>query len=73
MAQELGQSQLPSTSPVLFQNFPLSTMVYFQFVFAAITIIIMAGSFLCRMSFTAWMIFVPLWITFSYTIGAYSL
>jgi len=73
MAQELGQSQLPSTSPVLFQNFPLSTMVYFQFVFAAITIVIMAGAFLGRMNFTAWMLFVPLWITFSYTIGAYSL
>lgn len=73
IAQELGQSQLPSTSPVLFQNFPLSTMVYFQFVFAAITIVIMAGSFLGRMNFTAWMIFVPLWITFSYAIGAYSL
>lgn len=72
-AQELGQSQLPSTSPVLFQAFPLSTMVYFQFVFAAITIVIMAGAFLGRMNFTAWMIFVPLWITFSYTIGAYSL
>jgi Amt family ammonium transporter len=73
MAQELGQSQLPSTSPVLFQNFPLSTMVYFQFVFAAITVIILAGAVLGRMNFTAWMIFVPLWITFSYTIGAYSI
>jgi Amt family ammonium transporter len=48
-------------------------MVYFQLVFAAITIIITAGSFLCRMNFTAWMVFVPLWITFSYAIGAYSL
>ena len=48
-------------------------MVYFQLVFAAITIVITAGSFLCRMNFTAWMIFVPLWITFSYAIGAYSL
>jgi len=73
IAQELGQSQLPSTNPVIFQNFPLSTMVYFQLVFAAITIIITAGSFLCRMNFTAWMVFVPLWITFSYAIGAYSL
>jgi ammonium transporter, Amt family len=73
MAQELGQSQLPSTNPVLFQNFPLSTMVYFQFVFAAITIVITAGAFLGRMNFTAWMIFVPLWITFSYTVGSYSL
>ncbi|KAF9073455.1 ammonium transporter mep1B [Rhodocollybia butyracea] len=73
MAQELGQSQLPSTNPVLFQAFPLSTMVYFQFVFAAITIIIIAGALLGRMNLTAWMIFVPLWITFSYTVGAYSI
>ena len=73
MSQELIQSQLPSMSPVAKQNFPLSTMVYFQFVFAAITIIIMAGSFLGRMNFTAWVIFVPLWITFSYAVGAYSI
>jgi len=71
IAQELGQSCLPSAG--LCQNFPLATMVYFQFVFAAITIVIMAGAFLGRMNFHAWMIFVPLWITFSYTIGAYSL
>lgn len=75
MAQELGQSCLPSAAaaPGLCQNFPLATMVYFQFVFAAITIVIMAGAFLGRMNFHAWMIFVPLWITFSYAIGAYSL
>lgn len=66
----LAQSSIPET--LLSQAFPLATMVYFQFVFAAITIIIMAGSFLGRMNFTAWMIFVPLWITFSYTIGAFS-
>jgi ammonia channel protein AmtB len=71
MAQELEQSCLPSAG--LCQSFPLSTMIYFQFVFAAITIVIMAGAFLGRMNFYAWMIFVPLWITFSYTIGAYSL
>jgi ammonium transporter, Amt family len=72
MDQELVQSQLPSI-PGALQDFPLSTMIYFQFVFAAITIIITAGSFLGRMSFTAWVIFVPLWITFSYAVGAYSL
>ena len=71
MAQELKQSCLPSAD--LCQNFPLSTMVYFQFVFAAITIVILGGALLGRMNFRAWMIFVPLWITFSYTIGAYSL
>ena len=48
-------------------------MVYFQFAFAAITVIITAGAFLCRMNFKAWMIFVPLWLTFSYTIGAFSI
>ncbi|KAG2171690.1 hypothetical protein INT43_008070 [Umbelopsis isabellina] len=67
----LEQSTLPTAN--VSQNFPLATMVYFQFVFAAITLIIMAGAFLGRMSFRAWMAFVPLWLTFSYTIGAFSL
>src|SRR6202051_1896956 len=31
--------------------FPMSTMMYFQFVFAAITVIILAGSLLGRMNF----------------------
>ena len=48
-------------------------MCYFQFVFAAITIIICGGAYLARMNFIAWMIFAPLWITFSYTVGAFSL
>ncbi len=47
----------------------MSTMVFFQFVFAAITIILLGGAVLARMNFTAWMVFVPLWITFSYTVG----
>lgn len=71
MNHELEQSFLPSAG--LYQNFPLSTMIYFQFVFAAITLVILAGAFLGRMNFTAWMLFVPLWLTFCYTIGAYSL
>jgi Amt family ammonium transporter len=50
-----------------------ATMVYFQFVFAAITPIILAGSVLGRMSFKSWMIFVPCWTTFVYSVGAYSL
>lgn len=53
--------------------FPMSTMVWFQFVFAAITVIILAGSVLGRMSFKAWMIFVPIWMTCVYTVGAFSL
>jgi Amt family ammonium transporter len=54
-------------------GFPMSTMMYFQFVFAAITVIIMAGSLIGRMSFKAWIIFVPLWMTFIYTVGAFSI
>jgi Amt family ammonium transporter len=50
-----------------------ATMVYFQFVFAAITPIILLGAILGRVSFKAWIIFVPLWTTFIYSIGAYSL
>lgn len=53
--------------------FPMSTMVWFQFVFAAITVIILAGAVLGRMSFKAWMIFVPVWMTCVYTVGAFSL
>jgi Amt family ammonium transporter len=71
ISQELRQSNLPSVG--LAQAFPLNTMIYFQFVFAAITVIIMAGALLGRMNFTAWIVFVPLWITFRYTIGAYSI
>ena len=71
MDDELRQAILPTSG--ITANFPMSTMVYFQFVFAAITLVIMAGAFLGRMSFKAWMIFVPLWLTFSYTVGAFSL
>ena len=49
--------------------FPMATMMFFQFVFAAITVIILAGSLIGRMSFKAWMIFVPVWMTFVYTVG----
>ncbi len=71
MDWELKQAILPSAQ--VSANFPMSTMVYFQFVFAAITVILLAGALLGRMSFKAWMVFVPLWITLSYTVGAYSL
>ncbi|TQE01640.1 hypothetical protein C1H46_012704 [Malus baccata] len=53
--------------------YPMATMVWFQCVFAAITLILLAGSVLGRMNFKAWMMFVPLWLTFSYTVGAFSL
>src|SRR6202048_5623507 len=54
-------------------TFPMATLIFFQFVFAAITVIILAGSVLGRMNFTAWMIFCPVWLTLVYTVGAFSL
>jgi len=73
---ELNQAVVPganAASPFASAAFPMSAMVYFQFVFAAITLILIAGSLFGRMSFVAWMLFVPLWLTFSYAIGAFSL
>jgi ammonium transporter, Amt family len=69
-----GQATIPAAAsgmPAL--TFPMATLIFFQFVFAAITVIILAGSVLGRMNFTAWMIFCPLWMTFVYTVGAFSL
>jgi Amt family ammonium transporter len=68
----LGRAFIPLASagmPAL--HFSGSVLVYFQFVFAAITPILIAGAVLGRMNFKAWMIFVPLWTTFSYSIGAF--
>jgi ammonium transporter, Amt family len=51
-------------------HFPTSTLAYFQFVFAAITPLLFLGSVLGRMKFKAWLLFVPLWITFVYAVNA---
>ena len=62
-AFSLGQATIPAAAsgmPDL--TFPMATLVFFQFVFAAITVIILAGSVLGRMSFKAWVIFCPVWI-----------
>lgn len=73
----LSQAELPASAtpdvPKLMPFYPMATHVYFQFVFAAITLVLLAGSVLGRMSFRAWMLFVPLWLTCSYTVGAFSL
>ena len=53
------------------QSFPKSALVYFQFVFAAITPILMLGSVLGRVNFKAWIPFVALWTTFVYAINAF--
>lgn len=59
--------------PAFSGKFPSATMVYFQSVFAAITLVLIAGAVLGRMNFYAWMLFVPLWLTFSYTFVAFSI
>ncbi|XP_068644213.1 ammonium transporter 2-like [Aristolochia californica] len=64
-----GTVETPMNEPL----YPMSSLVYFQFTFAAITLILLAGSVLGRMNIKAWMAFVPLWLTFSYTVGAFSL
>jgi Amt family ammonium transporter len=52
-------------------DFPQSSLVYFQFVFAGITPILMLGSVLGRVNFKAWIPFVLLWSTFIYTVNAF--
>uniref|UniRef100_A0A1D1YMM7 Ammonium transporter n=1 Tax=Anthurium amnicola TaxID=1678845 RepID=A0A1D1YMM7_9ARAE len=64
-----GTRETPMTTPF----YPMATLVYFEFMFAAITVILLAGSLLGRMNIKAWMAFVPLWLIFSYTVGAFSL
>lgn len=79
----IKRSNLPAT--VLYFNngtletapvepfFPQATMVIFEFTYAAITVMLLAGSVLGRMNIKAWMAFSPLWLIFSYTVGAFSL
>lgn len=68
----LNTSTPSSSSSSSTAFFNMASLVFFQFQFAAITLILLAGSVLGRMSFRAWMLFVPLWLTLSYTVGAFS-
>lgn len=68
-----GQARIPETTNKVGLLYGMATLVYFQFTFAAITVILLAGSVLGRMSIKAWMVFVPLWLIFCYTVGAFSL
>lgn len=52
-------------------NVPTSTIIFFQFVFAAITPALFVGAVMERMNFKAWMIFVPLWSFLVYSPLAY--
>ncbi|MCY0849780.1 ammonium transporter [Sulfuracidifex metallicus] len=58
----------PSGTPL---DIPTSTYIFFQFVFAAITPVLLAGGVLERMNFKAWMIFVPIWSLLVYSPVAY--
>lgn len=73
---EQGRANIPLLSGKgLMPNFrfPQSDLVYFQFVFAAITPLLFLGSILGRMNFKAWLPFVALWTTFVYTVNAFLL
>ncbi|HEV3053053.1 MAG TPA: ammonium transporter [Solirubrobacteraceae bacterium] len=69
-----GQASIPlvdAGSPTF--RFPLSSLAYFQFVFAAITPILALGSVLGRVNIKAWIPFTALWITFVYAVDAFLL
>ncbi len=73
-AAEQGQANIPLLNGLMPNfRFPQASLVYFQFVFAAITPILFIGSVIGRISFKVWMIFVPLWITFAYAVNAFLL
>jgi len=68
---EQGQASIPLVTTGPNFRFPQSSLVYFQFVFAAITPILMLGSVLGRVNFKAWVPFVALWSTFVYSVNAF--
>jgi Amt family ammonium transporter len=68
--KEQGQANIPLVGGPPW-HFPQSSLVYFQFVFAAITPLLMLGSVLGRINFKAWLIFVPLWISTVYVTNAF--
>ena len=73
---EQGQAHIPSVSGAGLMpkfRFSQSALVYFQFVFAAITPLLLLGSVVGRISFKVWLIFVPLWSTFAYAVNAFLL
>ena len=71
-AAEQAQANIPLLNGFIPKfRFPQASLVYFQFVFAAITPILLLGSVLGRINFKVWLLFVPLWITFAYTVNAF--
>lgn len=71
---EQGRASVPLVKGMMPAfRIPGSTLVYFQFAFAAITPAILAGAVLGRINFKAWMLFVPLWSTLVYSVNAFML
>ncbi len=71
---EQAQANIPLLDGLMPKfRFPEGSLVYFQFVFAAITPILFIGSVIGRIKFRVWLIFVPLWITFAYSVNAFLL
>jgi Amt family ammonium transporter len=75
---EQGRANIPLVGGPPSDTFPgfhfsQSALVYFQFVFAAITPLLFLGSVVGRISFKVWLIFVPLWSTFAYAVNAFLL
>jgi Amt family ammonium transporter len=68
---EEGKAEIQSITEGPPFHFPLSSLVYFQFVFAAITPILALGSVLGRVNLKAWIPYVALWITFVYAVNAF--
>jgi Amt family ammonium transporter len=66
-----GQAKIPNLGPAGVLDFPQSSLVYFQFVFAGITPLLLLGSVLGRVNFKAWIPFVLLWSTCVYTVNAF--
>ncbi len=70
---EEGQAAIPSITEGPPFHFPEASLVYFQFVFAAITPILALGSVLGRVNLKAWIPYVLLWITAVYAVNAFLL
>jgi Amt family ammonium transporter len=69
---EQGQAVSAANTVIPF-HFPTDSLLYFQFVFAAITPLLFIGSVLGRIKFLAWCLLCPLWSTFVYGVDAFML
>jgi ammonium transporter, Amt family len=69
---EQGQAVSAANTVIPF-HFPTDSLLYFQFVFAAITPLLFIGSVLGRIKFLSWCILCPLWSTFVYGVDAFML